>query len=163
MWIQNLFFHFYFLNMDITLDIIMTYIECSTEVRNISYAGNNVSGFLFKDRQRWSEGIEHIVACFLWYLGYLWINLSIIKKIIKKIIIIHSSRKYKMERVHILSFFTYTFLNVDISFNMYHQLFKLCEVILDIIMEGTVSQILYRGPRSNFMWIRKCFPNFDIK
>ena len=39
------------------------------------------------------------------------------------------------------NFFTFLFLNLDKSINIVHRLFKLSEVIPDIIMEGTVSQI----------------------
>ena len=49
------------------------------------------------------------------------------------------------------TFFTNIFLNVDISINVQHTFLKSVEVILDIIIEGTVSQIFYLGPSSFFM------------
>ena len=49
------------------------------------------------------------------------------------------------------TFFTNIFLNVNISINVEHILFKSVEVILDIIMEGTVSQIFDLGPSSFLM------------
>ena len=49
------------------------------------------------------------------------------------------------------TFFTNIFLNVDISINVEHKPFKFFEVILDIIMEGNVSQIFYLGLSSYFM------------
>ena len=54
-------------------------------------------------------------------------------------------------------FFAIIFLNVDNSVNIKTRLFKLCVLILDIIMEGTVSQIFYFGPSSYFMLFRKLF------
>ena len=48
-------------------------------------------------------------------------------------------------------FFAIIFLNVDHSVNVYPKLFKFGVLILDIIMEGTMSQILYLGPSSYFM------------
>ena len=44
----------------------------------------------------------------------------------------------------------YFFFNVDNSIET--RLSKFCVLILDIIMEGTVSQILRLGPSSYFMW-----------
>ena len=40
---------------------------------------------------------------------------------------------------------------MDILFNIEHYPFKLCEIIVDIIVEGTVSEIFYLGPSLNFM------------
>ena len=45
-------------------------------------------------------------------------------------------------------FFAIIFLNVDNSVNIETRLFKFCVLILDIIMEGTVSQIFILGPSS---------------
>ena len=49
------------------------------------------------------------------------------------------------------TFFTSIFLNVDISINVEHKPFKFVEVILDIIMKGTVSQIFDLGLSFYFM------------
>ena len=48
-------------------------------------------------------------------------------------------------------FFAIIFLNVNISLTIDPRLFKFGVLILDIIMEGTVSQISYLGPSLNFM------------
>ena len=53
--------------------------------------------------------------------------------------------------MHKLVFLQYFFFNVDTSINIANTLFKFSEVILNIITEGTVSQIFYLGPRSYFM------------
>ena len=45
--------------------------------------------------------------------------------------------------------------NVGSSFNFFNLLLKFSLVIIDMVMEGTVSQML-----ENF---RNCFPFFDIK
>ena len=42
--------------------------------------------------------------------------------------------------------FNIIFLNVDSSINIQHKLLKFCEVVLDIIMEGIVSQIFLIWP-----------------
>ena len=47
------------------------------------------------------------------------------------------------------------FLNADITINILSNIFKLSVVVLNIIMEGTVSQISFSGPKSNFMQFRK--------
>ena len=47
--------------------------------------------------------------------------------------------------------FTSIFLNADISVNIQSNVFRFSLVVLNSIMEGTVSQIFYLGPRSNFM------------
>ena len=44
------------------------------------------------------------------------------------------------------SLFYIIILNVDSSISIQHKLLKRCEAILDIIMEGIVSQIFYIGP-----------------
>ena len=48
-------------------------------------------------------------------------------------------------------FFAIIFLKVDNSVTVDPRLFKFGVLILDIIMEGTVSQICYLGPSSYFM------------
>ena len=45
----------------------------------------------------------------------------------------------------------------DNSVNIEARLFKLCVLILDVIMEGNVSQIFILGPSSYFMLFRKRF------
>ena len=47
------------------------------------------------------------------------------------------------EIVQNVNYFTISFLNVDNSINIQHKLFKFGESILDIIIEGTMSQICY--------------------
>ena len=47
------------------------------------------------------------------------------------------------------------FLNADISVNILSNIFKLSVVVLNTIMEGTMSQIFFPGPKSNFMQLRK--------
>ena len=49
------------------------------------------------------------------------------------------------ERAYKFSFFTYTFLNVDNLINFVHRQLKLSMAILDINMEGSVSQIFHIG------------------
>ena len=51
----------------------------------------------------------------------------------------------------IYQIFAIIFLNVDISTNVDPRLFKFGVLILDIIMEGTRSQMFYLGPSSYFM------------
>ena len=46
-------------------------------------------------------------------------------------------------------------LNAYISINILLNIFKLSVVVLNTIMEGTVSQISFPGPKSNFMQFRK--------
>ena len=48
-----------------------------------------------------------------------------------------------------LTFFPIIFLNVDSSFNILDRHLKLSVGILDILMEGTVSQIFYLSPSSS--------------
>ena len=47
------------------------------------------------------------------------------------------------------------FLNADISVNILLNIFRLSVVVLNTIMEGTMSQISFPGPKSNFMQFRK--------
>ena len=47
------------------------------------------------------------------------------------------------------------FLNADISINILSNIFKLSVVVLNTIMERTLSQISFPGPKSNFMQLRK--------
>ena len=50
------------------------------------------------------------------------------------------------------SYFLSTFsFNVDNFINFVHRLLKLCMAILDMVMEGTVSQIFYLGSSFHFM------------
>ena len=71
--------------------------------------------------------------------------------------------KKRKENVHY-------FFNVDSSYNIQDILLKFSEGIIDILVEGTVSQISHLGTRSSFYAIskmmlkdfRKCFPFFDI-
>ena len=48
-------------------------------------------------------------------------------------------------------------LNADISINILLDIFKLAVVVLNTIMEGTVSQISFPDPKSNFMQFRKSY------
>ena len=48
-------------------------------------------------------------------------------------------------------FFAYIFLNSDNSINIVHRLLNFFIVILDMITEGTVSQIFYLGPSIYFI------------
>ena len=50
-----------------------------------------------------------------------------------------------------LSYFAVTFFNLDNLVNIIYKLFTFGVVILDIIIEGTVSLIFYLGPSSFFM------------
>ena len=47
------------------------------------------------------------------------------------------------------------FLNADISINILLNIFKLAVVVLNTFIEGTMSQISFPGPKSNFMQFRK--------
>ena len=53
--------------------------------------------------------------------------------------------------------FAIIFLNVDNSVNIETRLFKFCILIVDIIMEGTVSQIFVLCPSSYHMLFRIFF------
>ena len=53
--------------------------------------------------------------------------------------------------------FPIIFLNFDNLISIAHKLFKFRELILDIITEGTVSQIFYLGSSFHFIGFRKCF------
>ena len=46
-------------------------------------------------------------------------------------------------------------LNAAISINILLNIFKLSVVVVNTIMEGTVSQISFPGPKSNFMQFKK--------
>ena len=59
--------------------------------------------------------------------------------------------------MHTFRFFAIIFLNVDNSVNIKTKLFKLCVLILDIIMEGKVFQVFLLGLSSYFMLFRKLF------
>ena len=50
-----------------------------------------------------------------------------------------------------ISFFILTFVNLHISVNIVYKPFKFGLVILDILSEGTISQIFNFGPSSIFM------------
>ena len=76
------------------------------------------------------------------------------------------------QRVRKFLFFAYILLNLNNSINIVHRLLKCPMVILDIIMEGNMSQIFYLGPSShfilcdlenNFSKFYKMLPHFDIK
>ena len=54
-----------------------------------------------------------------------------------------------------IAFFAIIFLNMDNSVNIEPRLFKLCVLILNIMMKGTISQIFILGPSSYFMLFRK--------
>ena len=54
-----------------------------------------------------------------------------------------------------ISIFPFMVLNSDISINFLLNIFKLSVVILDTIIERTVSQISFLGLTSNFMQFRK--------
>ena len=58
-----------------------------------------------------------------------------------------------------IDIFSIIFLKVESSFNIQDRLFKYSVDIIDILMEGTVSQIS-KMMLKNF---RKCFLFFDIK
>ena len=51
--------------------------------------------------------------------------------------------------------FSIIFLNVDSSFNISDRLLKSSVGIVDILLEGTVSRILYLRPSSSFMRFQK--------
>ena len=51
--------------------------------------------------------------------------------------------------------FTFMFLNAYISINILGNIFKHSVVILNTIIEGTVSQISFPGLRSNCIQLRK--------
>ena len=54
-----------------------------------------------------------------------------------------------------ISIFTFMVLNSDISIIFLLNIFKLSVVILDTIIERTISQISFLGFTSNFMQFRK--------
>ena len=53
------------------------------------------------------------------------------------------------------TFFSIIFLNVDSSLNIYDRQLNFSVVIIDMMMEGTVSQISYLGPSLCFMRLQK--------
>ena len=55
------------------------------------------------------------------------------------------------KRVHKILFFPFISLNVDSLFNIKDRLLKFSVFVLDMIMEETMSQICYLGPRFCFM------------
>ena len=59
------------------------------------------------------------------------------------------------QREQKLSFFLIILLNVDSSFNIQDRLLKFSVVIIDMLIEETMSQILYVGPSLCFMRIQK--------
>ena len=50
-----------------------------------------------------------------------------------------------------IQFLSFSFFNVDSSFDISDRLLNFCVVVLGFIMEGTVSQNLYLGPSFCFM------------
>ena len=50
-----------------------------------------------------------------------------------------------------IEFVSFNYFNVDSSFNIKSWLLKISVVILDMMMQGTVSQIFYFYPSSCFM------------
>ena len=76
-----------------------------------------------------------------------------------------------MAKLFVKYLFNFYFLNVDISFTMHDPKLKLRMCIKNIVMEGTVSQILDKDPGSFFIKSRKkysikkrkSYPFFDIK
>ena len=54
-------------------------------------------------------------------------------------------------KVHKSLSFTYIFLNLENSINIVHRLLKFSMGILDLVMEGKMSQIFYLGPSSHFI------------
>ena len=59
-------------------------------------------------------------------------------------------RIYALKSTNIHIFYLH-FLDLDNSINIVHSLLTFSVVILDMIMEGTVSQIFYLGPNSHFI------------
>ena len=59
--------------------------------------------------------------------------------------------------------FSIYFFNNDISFNITCTMLKLYLLILEYVLEGTVSQILYLGPSFYSIKYRKCYPFFFEK
>ena len=55
------------------------------------------------------------------------------------------------QRIQKFLFFPFIFLNVDISFHIEDILPTFSVVVLDMIKEGTLSQIFYLGPSLYFM------------
>ena len=54
-----------------------------------------------------------------------------------------------------MPFFSIIFFNVDSSFIILVRLLKFSVGIIDILMDGTVSQIFYVGPSPTFMRFQK--------
>ena len=77
------------------------------------------------------------------YLSYLMISIiSLLSRNSKKQVV-------KSKKILI---FHHIFLNLHYSLNIIYRLFKFGVCILDVIMEGKVSQIFYLGPGSYLMW-----------
>ena len=57
-------------------------------------------------------------------------------------------------------FFDFNFLNTDISLNIYTLVIQFCTDVLNIPIEGTVSQICYLGLGFYFMKKRVTFGHF---
>ena len=64
--------------------------------------------------------------------------------------------------MHKFRFFAIIFLNVDNSVNIEGKPFKVCVLIIDGILEGTVSQIYILGPISYFLLFTKFMKYFAI-
>ena len=54
-----------------------------------------------------------------------------------------------------MSFFSIIFLNVNSSFTIQDRLLKFSVGIVDILIEGNMSQIFYLSPGSSFMRFQK--------
>ena len=70
------------------------------------------------------------------------------------LLLVKELKIYVLKRTEIV-IFPIVFLNVDSSFNILDRLLKFSVVIIDMLMEGTVSPIFYIGLSSCFMRLQK--------
>ena len=70
------------------------------------------------------------------------------------LLLVNELKIYISKRTKI-DIFPIFFLNVDSSFIIMNRVIRHSEAIIDILTEGTVSQIFYLGPSSRFMGPQK--------
>ena len=61
------------------------------------------------------------------------------------LLLVKEPKIYVIKKTNI-DIFSIIFMNVESSFNIQDRLLKLSVTVIDMMMEGTVSQIFYLGP-----------------
>ena len=113
-----------------------------------------------KDRQLLIRGVLEwlhkngtgslFVKCFLLLYKLIERHSSGVSNGIKHVVIYLICSEFQHKRYE-KCFFLYYFLNKDVSLNILLRVLKIYIIILDTIMEGTLSQIFYLGPSFHFM------------